>query len=177
MLDKLAAAARAAYVRHEDWDGQDEGNREMWRKAVRAVLEALPEPEPALLPPFPVLNADAGPTGGLKPGDVVSVRGVIATLGTRGTQARVELADDDHQPVWLNLACLTFIERFGLAEPTWQPGDLAEDERGVRYCYNDDGDAQPWLTLASPPSTRRWFSRAAIPGPLHRLTVTRQDAP
>lgn len=155
------------------WDELGSVRRRAWRSAVLAALEALPESAPA---PFPVAGALAQPEGGLKPGDVVSVRGVVRS-GSK-TQMLIELADDDHPPVWVDSACLTFIERPAPPEPDWQPSDLAEDDDGARYfVVLENARSIPGRVPRFIDSENRWLRRDEIPGPLYRLTVTREDAP
>lgn len=180
---EIEPIACAAYEAHRDaatvpgeylgsWDEAGATTRRGWRRAVLAALEALPAPEPA---PFPVAGALAQPGGGLKPGDVVSMRGVVKYVGT----AAVDVAFDDDgglRTVPLMLADLTFIERPAPPEPDWQPGDLAEDERGARYVCAAPLGTGASVTFCAIAAGTRW-SRDEIPGPLHRLTVTREDAP
>lgn len=178
--------ARAAYEAHRDtatlpgeylvpWDQVGPNERRGWRSAVLAALEALPEPEPALLAAFPG-QSGVFPGGGLRPGDVVSVRGVVKYVGT----AAADVAFDDDgglRTVPLMLADLTFIERPAPPEPDWQPGDLAEDDMKRRF--SNIGPVA-WFVLGEDSSvdlSDRIFSRDQIPGPLHKLTVTREDAP
>lgn len=188
-IEPIARAAFGASARslgetgdRQAWNDLGSVHRRAWRSAVLAALEALLEPEPAQ----PTLKFGNGqPVGGLKPGDVVSVRGVVE---------RVDPYDAGVSEVRLGAAPgrlagmltmirnddLTFIERPASPEPTGQLGDLAEDERGVRYSYAYPGSGYPWLVIGTPedrPNGKRWNSRDEIPGPLHRLTVTRQDAP
>jgi hypothetical protein len=170
--------ARAAYEAHRDeatlpgqylvpWDQVGVYARQGWRSAVLAALEVLPEPTPA-----------PAPADGLKPGDVVSVRGVVHELDDPRPYVSVKI--DGYRGAslgasgWMDLAHVTFVERPAPPEPDWQPGDLAEDDNGVRYAYADPGSLVPWLDVTDGNS---WFGRDEIPGPLHKLTVTREDAP
>jgi hypothetical protein len=114
------------------------------------------------------MNDNREPRGGFKPGDVVSVRGVVRMIHPEGGDLRVELGP----------AVLAFIERPAPPEPDWQPGDLAEDERGERYIYADPDDRSPWIQVwqkGNSVAGASWYSRDGILGPLHRLTVTRED--
>lgn len=118
------------------------------------------------------LREDAHEMGELKPGDVVSVRGVVERVDNGNVKIQIAGAED--KPLTLSARRLTFIERPAPPEPDWQPGDLAEDDDGVRYSYSEPGIRAAWLTLASPPAERKWLTRSQIPGPLHKLTVTRE---
>lgn len=124
------------------------------------------------------------PEGGLKPGDIVSVRAIvisecIPTPGKGTDTPWVNIQFDGAQLPYdyrtIDPAHLTLIERPAPAEPEWQPGDLAEDERGSRYANHGIRESLPWLKLNPEEGEVRWYSRAQIPGPLFRLTVTRDE--
>lgn len=120
------------------------------------------------------MNDNREPQGGLKPGDVVSVRGVVTkTFDTPSRLADVALNNGCTQ-VRVGAEWLTFIERPAPPEPDWQPGDLAEDDHGNRFVFQVAPKVRPWLGLDGP-SAGRWHARDEIPGPLHKLTVTRED--
>jgi hypothetical protein len=65
------------------------------------------------------------------------------------------------------------IERGTPPEPEWQVGDIAHDERGLRWIYHPVmGEHAAWRLLAG--ESRR--SRDEIPGRLTRLKLVPEDA-
>lgn len=165
--EDLALAMYRYAVQTRDDAKLHAGNSEKWLRAAAKARELLtpdmqmPEPESF--------------TGPLRPGDVVSVRGVVHELdpphpyvnvmidGYRGTGIGAGM-------LWLDTEHVTFIERPVPPEPDWQPGDVAKSDGpkgdGTLYRYwPENGGHAPWLSLHRAAHVR-WVSREKIPGTL-----------
>lgn len=165
--EDLARELRKARNMTGSWADMGEPIRFAWF-AVAAKARELLTPD-MQMPPFP------GSLGPLQPGDVVNVRGVVKEAFKDGS-ALVMMPHDHRVPCPAHQ--VTLIERPTPPEPSWQPGDVAQDERGTLYRYwPHDGDMfAPWLSIHGNRDIERWVTRAQIPGTLTPCDVVPREA-
>lgn len=116
------------------------------------------------------------PEDGFKPGDRVSLRGVVENGLRSPMQTAVMLVTGlgHTAALYFDPSAVTFIERPAPPEPDWRPGDLAEDDEHEAYVLRPGySNETAWWRIRD--GVR--FDRDEIPGPLYPLTVTRKDAP